>query len=156
MNDVTQEIARTYEIYGESPELLPAIDRVLEADPVDAARASFERAGARDFLGLEADAIPLYRDALERGLGQPERLQCLIQLGSSLRNIGDAESAVDVLRTARAEAQGEATDWADAFLSLALHSNGQTAEALAIALSALAAHMTRYGRAVASYAAKLP
>jgi hypothetical protein len=69
MNDVTQEIARTYEIYGESPELLSAIDRVLEADPVHAARASFERAGARDFLGLEADAIPLYRDALERGLG---------------------------------------------------------------------------------------
>lgn len=152
MTDLTAEIDHLYKTMGETPDLLGAVDRILQAHDADAARAAFERAGARDFLGLEEEAIPLYREALDRGLGGPERLQCLVQLGSSLRNVGDAEGAVHVLRSARAEAPAEGKDWVDAFLALALHSTGQTSQALAVALTALAPHLTLYGRAVRSYA----
>lgn len=152
MTALSDEIDRAYDTCGETPELLTAVDRILEAHGVDEARTAFERAGARDFLGLEGEAVPLYRDALDRGLAEPERLQCLVQLGSSLRNIGDAEGAVQVLRAARDEASADARDWVDAFLALALHSNGEPSQALAVALRALAPHLTRYGRSVTSYA----
>ena len=155
MTHLTAAIDHLYRTLGETPELLAAVDRVVEAHGVDEARAAFERAGARDFLGLEDEAIPLYREALDRGLAAPERLQCLVQLGSSLRNVGDAEGAVHVLRSARAEAPAEGKDWVDAFLALALHSTGQTSQALAVALTALAPHLTLYGRAVRSYAEDL-
>lgn len=152
---LSDAIDQAYGTFGETPELLPAIDRVLETHDADAPRAAFERAGARDALGMEADAIPLYRVALAQGLGEPQRLQCLIQLGSSLRNVGHAEEALRVLRAAREEAQGESRDWVDAFLALALHSDGQRSQALAVALKALAPHLTMYGRAVSSYADEL-
>ena len=156
VSDLTRDIDHVYETVGDTPELLAAVDRVLEAaGEVDEARVAFERAGARDFLGLEGEAIPLYREALDRGLMEPERLQCLIQLGSSLRNVGDAQGAVHVLESARAEASGEGQDWVDAFLALALHSTGQTSQALAVALNALAPHLTLYGGAVTSYAEDL-
>lgn len=152
MSALRDEIDRAYDTCGETTELLAAVDRALAAHGADEARAAFERAGARDFLGLEADAVPLYRDALNRGLPMPERLQCLVQLGSSLRNIGDADGAVRVLRAARDEAPADARDWVDAFLALALHSNGETSQALAVALRALAPHLTCYGRSVDAYA----
>lgn len=105
MAPVEDEIAHAYATHGETPELLAAIDSILKSGGLSEARDAFERAGARDFLGLEIEAIPLYREALARGLSAPERLQCLVQLGSSLRNVGDTEAAVQVLRTARPEQQ---------------------------------------------------
>lgn len=155
MCNMTAEIDHLYKTMGETSELLVALDRILEAHDADEARAAFERAGARDFLGLEEEAIPLYREALDRGLAESERLQCMVQLGSSLRNVGDAQGAVHVLRSARDKAPPEGKDWVDAFLALALHSTGQTSQALAVALTALAPHLTLYGRAVGSYAEEL-
>jgi tetratricopeptide (TPR) repeat protein len=152
MNALDHEISLAYTAHGETPALLSAIDHVLESCDVSEARAAFERAGARDFLGMESDAIPLYRKALLLGLGEVERLRCLVQLGSSLRNVGDTAAAVEVLGTARDEASADTSDWVDAFLALALHADGRPSQGLGIALNALAPHLTRYNRAVASYA----
>lgn len=151
MTTIEDDIAQAYATYGETLDLLPAVERILDSHGIDGARAAFERAGARDFLGSESEAIPLYREALEGGLSGPERLQCLVQLGSSLRNVGETEVAVRVLRTAAEEAQ----EWVAAFLALALHSDGQPSQALSVALRALAPNLTQYGRAVASYADQL-
>ncbi|WP_240675071.1 tetratricopeptide repeat protein [Cellulomonas endophytica] len=155
MADLTDEIDDLYRSIGDSPDLLAAVDRVLQAHGAGPARAAFERAGARDFLGLEGEAIPLYREALDRGLEEPERLQCVVQLASSLRNEGDADEAVALLRRARTGAPAEGRDWVDAFLALSLQSAGEPAQALATALRALAPHLTLYGRAVRSYADEL-
>ena len=151
MSTLDERIDHAYENCGETPELLSAIDLVLQDHNRAGARAAFERAGARDFLGLEAEAIPLYRQAFEQGLGEPERLQCLIQLSSSLRNVGQAQEADLLLREAREEASAENRDWVDAFLALALHSSGEPAQALSVALKALTTHLTKYRRAVSSY-----
>jgi hypothetical protein len=78
-----------------------------------------------------------------------------VQLGSSLRNVGEVDEAVAVLGAARREAPAGAADHVDAFLALALHAQGRGDEALSVALTALGPHLAEYGRAVTSYAAEL-
>lgn len=122
------------------------ISERAEDDP----EALYEWASVHDFLGQEAAAIPLYRSALHHGLQSPKRPQAIIQLASSLRNVGNAKEAVDVLSTARSnEVTGDA---AQAFLALALHDSGDSAGALRAALLALAPTLPMYTRAITHYA----
>jgi 8-oxo-dGTP pyrophosphatase MutT (NUDIX family) len=124
-----------------------------ERDAADAA-ALFERAGLHDFFGDERAAIPLYRAALRAGLDARRRSQAVIQLASSLRNIGDAGGALRELETLSADdSLGGA---AAAFRALALHDARRSGEALRVALAALAPTLPRYERAVASYAQEIP
>ncbi|MBE3078589.1 tetratricopeptide repeat protein [Clavibacter michiganensis] len=127
--------------------------RALAAErPADDPRAHFELACAHDFVGREAEAVPLYRTALDGGLDPEHRPLAVIQLASSLRNVGEAEQAVALLEAMPDDAHAPARD---AFLALALHDAGRPAEALAVALRRLAATLPEYGRAVAAYADEL-
>ena len=119
-------------------------------------RALFERAGARDSAGLEAEAEPLYRAALDAGLDDDVRTQAVIQLASTLRNLGRLDEAVDLLR-AEYERDGGAPlrDAAAAFYALALVSSGDAVRGASVALTALAPHLPRYTRSVAAYASEL-
>lgn len=120
-----------------------------EGDPA----ALFEWASVHDYLGREAEAIPLYQEALARGLEGERRPQALIQLASSLRHTGRPAQAAELLRQAPEDAStGSASQ---AFLALALHDCGRSEEALRIALVALARHLPQYGRAVEAYASRL-
>ncbi|QGU28765.1 hypothetical protein D7D94_03045 [Microbacterium oryzae] len=115
--------------------------------------ALYEWASAHDFLGREAEAIPLYREALAAGLSGERRPQAIIQLASSLRNVGDPAAAIDLLEEHAPHAvTGSASQ---AFLALALHDAGRTDEALRVALRALAPTLPLYSRAVAAYADEL-
>ncbi|MGN8551760.1 UNVERIFIED_CONTAM: tetratricopeptide repeat protein [Microbacterium sp. SLM126] len=126
-----------------------------ELAPGDA-RGLFERAGARDAAGLEADAEPLYRAALAAGLDHERRPQAVIQLASTLRNLGRADEAVRMLRAeVDREPPSPLRDEASAFLALALVSDGDAQEAASLALLTLAPHLSRYGRAVTWYAEDL-
>lgn len=115
--------------------------------------ALYEWASVHDFLGREDEAIPLYRQALDAGLSGTREPQAVIQLASSLRNIGEAAAAVDLLRDRPQDTvTGSA---AQAFLALALHDQGHVEQALRVALHALAATLPLYGRAVRNYADQL-
>ncbi|GAA1355339.1 tetratricopeptide repeat protein [Arthrobacter rhombi] len=115
--------------------------------------ALFEWAGAHDFLGLEEQAVPLYRRALDAGLDGERRPQAVIQLASSLRNSGQAAEAVELLEAMEPEASvGSARE---AFLALALHDAGRPTEALTVALLALQDTLPLYGNVVGSYARDL-
>jgi tetratricopeptide (TPR) repeat protein len=118
------------------------------------ARALFERAGARDSAGEEAEAEVLYRRALDAGLDDEHRPQAVIQLASTLRNLGEVDEALGLLRAER-ERGGPLTDAASAFYALALVTHGESREAAAIALEALAPHLPRYTRSVTAYAREL-
>lgn len=118
-----------------------------------AAIADYERASVHDYLGEEAEAIPLYRAALAAGLEGERRSSCLIQLASSLRNVGDASGALALLH--RFPAGDPLADAARAFESLALFSDNKPAPALRTALRALAPHLPAYRRSVESYASEL-
>ncbi|WP_309068022.1 tetratricopeptide repeat protein [Microbacterium sp.] len=122
-----------------------------EDDPV----ALFERAGARDSAGLEADAEPLYRRAIELGLDEDRRTQTVIQLASTIRNLGKTEEALTLLRDEYEREGGPLRDEVAAFYALALASAGDPQRGLSVALTALAPHLTRYTRSVSGYAAAL-
>jgi ADP-ribose pyrophosphatase YjhB (NUDIX family) len=120
-----------------------------DGDPV----VLFERASLHDFLGEEAEAIPLYRASLDAGLSGERRTQGVIQLASSLRNIGDHSAAMALLGGIRSD--DPLTDAARAFLSLALYDDSKPAPALRTALHALAPHLPRYGGTIDAYAEEL-
>ncbi len=137
-------------------ERMTLIDALAAERPSNDARALFERAGARDAAGLEAEAEPLYRAALEAGLDDEHRPQAVIQLASTLRNLRRPDEAVAMLRSeVEREPASPLRDEASAFLALALVSSGEAAEAASIALRTLAPHLRRYRRAVDWYAVEL-
>ncbi|UAJ81242.1 tetratricopeptide repeat protein [Leifsonia sp. ZF2019] len=125
--------------------------------PAGDAAALYESAGAYDYAGREAEAEPLYRAALDAGLAEPERSRATIQLASTLRNLDRPEEAVELLRDllAAQPAGAPLAGDAHAFAALALFDLGLKAEALREALTALAPHASRYGRAISAYAAEL-
>jgi len=133
---------------------LRALKELIEERPADDAAAVFEWASVHDFLGREAEAIPLYRQALSLGLDDIRRPQAQIQLASSLRNVGEVNEAVEILeRMQPTEATGDAHR---AFLALALFDAGRPGDALRVALMALGKTLPSYGRAVTHYAGALP
>jgi hypothetical protein len=120
--------------------------------PPDSAIASFERACVFDSTDASDLAVPLYQDALARGLPEGRRRRAVIQLASSLRNVGRAEESV-VLLTEELEAPSDELDDAvRAFLALALTDVGREREAVSHALTALGPHLPRYQRSLANYA----
>lgn len=135
-------------------ERIRVIDEVAaEREPGDGV-ALFERAGARDSAGLEAEAEPLYRQALTAGLDEDRRAQATIQLASTLRNLGRIDESVEMLKSER-ERGSALSDAASAFYALALVSQGDARAGAAVALEALAPHLPRYGRSVTAYAREL-
>ena len=125
------------------------VDERPEGDP----DAVFEWASVHDFLGFEAEAIVHYRAALAGGLVEPRRRRAVIQLASSLRNVGEPEAAVELLQELKPDdATGSA---AQAFLALALWDAGEHAVALRTALLALAPTLPMYRRSVEHYAREL-
>ena len=136
-------------------ELRARVDELVDELPADDPRGLYERASAFDSTGLEEDALPLYRAALAGELDEPIRRQAVIQLASTLRNVGQAEESVRLL-AAEPDDAGDAFDTAvRAFLALALASAGREREAVGVAVSALARHVPRYRRSLTAYGADL-
>lgn len=158
MNDWQQRVDAVWDAADQHPEdvTVARIDALVAERPADDPSALFEAAGARDFAGREAEAEPLYRAAIAAGLADPQRTQAVIQLASTLRNLGRPGESAELLRTQLDEhPEHELSDAARAFLALALHDLGEHREAVATAVGALAPHLPQYRRAVAAYAIEL-
>jgi tetratricopeptide (TPR) repeat protein len=123
--------------------------------PADSAVAAFERAAAFDSTGHSDLAVPLYRQALELGLARECRRRAVIQLASSLRNLGQAEESVALLTAERNTGSDDLDDAVSAFLALALVDTGREREAVSLALTALSAHLPRYQRSLTNYAQEI-
>lgn len=137
-------------------QVIERIDALAAERPEDDPVALFERAGARDSAGLEADAEVLYRRALAGGLDDERRTQATIQLASTIRNLGKIDEARELLRAEyEREPRGPLHDAAAAFYALALVSSGESERAASIALQALAPHLPRYTRSVTGYAREI-
>ena len=137
-------------------EVIARIDAIAAERGDDDARAVFERAGARDSAGRPEEAVPLYRRALELGLDAEHRPQAVVQLASSIRNLGDAGEALRLIEAEhRDHPDAPYRDEVAAFLALALVSTGDAERGASIALTALAPHLRRYTRSVTAYAAAL-
>ncbi|MEJ3405977.1 tetratricopeptide repeat protein [Rathayibacter sp. YIM 133350] len=134
-------------------EVIARIDALAAERGAQDARAEFERAGARDSAGRPDEAVPLYRHALELGLDDEHRPQAVIQMASSIRNLGDSAQALALIEQELDEhPDAPYRDEVAAFLALALADDGQERRALSVALLALAPHLRRYTRSVSNYA----
>lgn len=133
-------------------EFLARMDKLAAEVPADNPVALFERAGALDSTGHSDLAAPMYRQALDNGLAGLQRRQAVIQMASSLRNLGQVQESVALLTAERAAGSDELDDAVSAFLALALVDTGREREAVSLALTALAPHLPRYQRSTANYA----
>ena len=136
-------------------EFVRRIEALAGELPADDAVADFERACAQDSTGHSDRAVPLYRSALETGLTGIRRRRAVIQLSSSLRNVGRSQESVALLTAERAAGSDELDDAVSAVLALALTDVGREREAVSIAVAALAPHLPRYQRSMGNYARAL-
>jgi hypothetical protein len=128
------------------------IDELAGELPDDSAIGAFERAAAFDSTGHSDRAVPLYRQALATGLEGERRRRAVIQMASSLRNLGQPEESVALLTAELDAGSDDLDDAVRGFLALALVDVGREREAVSHALIALAPHLPRYQRSLANYA----
>jgi tetratricopeptide (TPR) repeat protein len=131
---------------------LARIEDLVGKLPEDSSIAAFERACALDSTGHSDRAVPLYRRALELGLDGERRRRAVIQLASSLRNVGEIDESLRLLLVEREQPPDNLDDCVSAFLALALADSGREREAVSVAVAALAPHLPRYQRSAANYA----
>lgn len=131
------------------------IDALVAELPQDSPLGPFEQACAWDSTGHSDKAVPLYREALARGLDGYQGRRARIQLSSSLRNIGRPEEGVKLLTPELDAPSDELDDAVRATLALCLSSLGRDREGLSLVLESLAAHLPRYQRSMTNYARAL-
>lgn len=136
-------------------EFVAQIDALVAELPAGSAIGLFERACALDSTGHSDLAAPLYRAALDGGLSGIRRRRAVIQMASSLRNLGDAEQALSLLSAELARDDDVLTGAVRGFLALALTDCGREREAVSVALSALAEYLPRYNASLGRYARAL-
>jgi hypothetical protein len=161
-DDWEARVAAVWDVAGASDgdDLRARIDALAAERPAGDGPALFERACAFDSTGRSDHAVPLYREALDRGLVGVRRRRAVIQLASSLRNLGRSAESVALLEAERPAADGDPDEAAlddavSCVLALALTDVGREREAVAVAVAALAPHLPRYQRSMANYARRL-
>jgi hypothetical protein len=152
--EVNRRVAALFAVIDdyEERDFIARVDALAAELPSDDADGLFHRACARDSWGHSDLAVPLYREALERGgLTGENRRRAVIQMCSSLRNVGELNTALALLEAERAHGSDHLDDALDAATALCLASLGREREGLALVLVALAKHLPRYNRSMANY-----
>jgi len=163
VNDWERRVAEAWERYDEyedrDEEFRALIEGLAAELPEGDPAAAFERACAWDSTDRSDLAVPLYQLALDQGLTGFRRRRAMIQMSSSLRNIGEAARAVELLEAERDvdpatldEPTRGLGDAISAVLALCLADAGREREAVSVAVAALAPHLPRYQRSMANYA----
>ena len=152
-----QRIAALWEAIDdyESADFRARVEALAAELPAGDGIGAFELASANDSTGRPEQAAPLYREALAAGLTGIRRRRAVIQLASTLRNLGHPDESVALLRAERDEGSDELDDAVVATLALALADTGREREAAGLAIGALARHLPRYNRSMARYAEQL-
>ena len=86
-------------------DMQPTIDAFLAvlAEHPDEPEVLYEVGGAYDTAGQEETAAGYYERAMAAGLDGDALRRCLLQYGSTLRNLGRLDESLAVLERARAE-----------------------------------------------------
>lgn len=112
-------------------DMAPTIAAFLEvlAEHPDDAQVLYEVGGSYDTAGEEDTAAGYYERALERGLTGETLRKCLLQYGSTLRNLGRYDESLAVLDRARAEFPD--SESVQTWHALSLHAAGRSDAAVA-------------------------
>lgn len=139
---------------GRREESRSALLEAAKAFPDDP-QVNYQCAWAHDLMGLEKEAIPFYERALAQGLAGKDLEGAFVGLGSSYRCVGEHAKAVELLR--RGAEQFPSSRVIPVFLAMALHSRGDSGQAMGILMRELAetssdAEITLFKRAILQYA----
>lgn len=120
-SDWEARLAKAWAMLDELPgeEFRNRIEQLAAECPLEGGVADFERACSFDSTGHPEQAVTLYQQALRDGLTGIRRRRAVIQLASSLRNIGRPEQSVELLRP-ELDVSDELDDAIRATLALAL------------------------------------
>lgn len=153
MNDWEARNAEAWTRIDDLPEgeFLALIEKSAAELPDGSPIGLFERGASLDSTGHSDLAVPLYEQALGLGLTGIRRRRAVIQMSSSLRNLGRSEESVRYLTAEMEAGSDELDDAVRGFLALALTDVGREREAVSLALRALAPHLPRYQRSLANY-----
>ena len=157
--EIETAIQRGYD-HRDRANMQPTIDyfhALLEVHPGNAF-VMCEVGGAYDTSGQEEEARGFYERAMEAGLDGDALRRCLLQYGSTLRNLGLHDESLVALRRARVEFPD--SDSVRLFLALSLHAASRSDAAVAELLELAADRITtpdviRYGAALRGNAAYL-
>lgn len=127
----------------------------LTAKHPDEPRLAFALGGAFDSAGRAAEAMTPYLRARQLGLSGDDVPRWYVQVGSTLRNLGQTAAAVDLLTEGMAHFPDDAA--IRMFQALALFSDGRGGDALAAMLDLIIKHsgvidVRHYERSIRSYA----
>jgi tetratricopeptide (TPR) repeat protein len=117
---------------------IAALIPIYDQHPSDA-RVLYELGGAYDTAGQEATAVGFYQRALDEGLSGDMRRRCLLQFGSTLRNLGRLQESASLFALARGEFPNSVS--LGAFEALTLHAAGLGNSAVGSLLELLADHV---------------
>jgi len=96
------------------------IEELVASLPADSPLIPFERACAFDSTGRPDKAVPLYEQALALGVSGERRRRSVIQMASSLRNLGRVDEALQLLEAERTMPSDHLDDAVSATLALVL------------------------------------
>ena len=138
--------------YAREDAFFAEVDALAAELPDGDADGLFHRACARDSWGHSDLAVPLYRAALARGgLTGENRRRAVIQMASSLRNVGEAAAGLALLEAERGHGSDHLDDALACTTALCLATLGREREGLSLVMTALAGHLPRYNRSMANY-----
>lgn len=138
--------------YPAAEDFRAAVDALVAELPDGDPTGLFERAAAWDSTGHSDEAVPLYRAALAGGVPGERRRRAVIQMASSLRNLGRAEESVALLTAERERTSDHLDDALVCVLALSLTELGRAREAVSLTVAAMAPRLPRYQRSMAAYA----
>src|ERR1700728_2113620 len=135
--DVTQRAAALFALiddYEQEDGFFAEVDALAAELPAGDADGLFHRACARDSWGHSDLAVPLYRADIARGgLTGENRRRAVIQLASSLRNVGEASTALALLEAERAHGSDHLDGALGCGTALWLATLGRAREGLSLA-----------------------
>lgn len=138
----------------------PTIDAFLDvlAQHSEDPDVLYEVGGAYDTAGEELTALGYYEHAMQAGLAGDTLRKCLLQYGSTQRNLGRFEQSLATFAYARA--RFPESESLRVFQALTLHAAGRPDRALAVMLELVADRMrtpeiVRYEAAIRGNAADL-
>jgi len=153
--DVNRRVAALFAAIDDYDEekFLAEVDALAAELPEGDADAIFHRGSARDSWGHSDLAVPMYAQALETGgLTGENRRRAVIQMSSSLRNVGRVEDGLaHLLQEKETGGEDHLSDALDCTIALCLATLGREREGLSLVLVALAKHLPRYNRSMANY-----
>jgi tetratricopeptide repeat protein len=149
-----QQVAEAWASIDErdETEFLTLMEKLVEELPPGDPAGLFERAASLDSTGHSDLAVPLYARALEAGVSGERRRRSVIQMASSLRNLGRSAESIELLTAELATGSDHLDDAAKCVLAMALTDVGRAREGVSILVGAIAPRLPRYQRSMANYA----